>query len=191
MIRAVNLLEADGLIERIQGKGSFVRRPDWGTAHVRCIRYPGSVADQRALQSHIIGREAAVGPRSVTSALRLEKNARVIRLERLSFFKRRAVLHEDIWLEERQFAQILEMPEGELRHLYPMYEKIFGAVVACAEETIRIGTATKLDIEKLLILEGSPVVLLDRVAYGFDKRPIELRQSRGPASDLRYKFEIR
>ncbi len=191
VIKALNLLVADRLIERIQGKGSFVRRPDWGTAHVRCIRYHGSAADQRTLQSKIIERKAVVGPRRVTSALQLKQNARVIRLKRLRFFKRRLVLYEDVWLEERQFKQVLELPEDELRLLYPIYERLCGVVVACAEETITIGTATRLDIEKLLILEGGPVVLMDRVAYGFDKRPIEFCQSRGPASDFCYKIEIR
>lgn len=191
VIKALNLLVADRLIERIQGKGSFVRRPDWGTASVRSIRYHGSAADQRKLRSKIIERKAVVGSRRVTSALQLKQNARVIQLKRLHVFKRRVVLYEDIWLEARQFSQLLGVPEDELRLLHPIYERLCGAVVACAEETITIGTATQSDVEKFLILEGGPVVLMDRVAYGFDKRPIEFCQSRGPASDFCYKIEIR
>ena len=38
---------------------------------------------------------------------------------------------------------------------------------------------------------GEPVVVIDRTAFGYDDRPLEWRRTRGPASDFRYRVEIR
>ena len=54
--RAVDILVLDGLVERIQGSGTFVRRPTFGTAFVRDSQCYGSAADRRALDGRILDR---------------------------------------------------------------------------------------------------------------------------------------
>ncbi|MDT7578722.1 MAG: GntR family transcriptional regulator, partial [Pseudonocardiales bacterium] len=80
--RALDLLESEGMVERIRGSGTFVRRPDFETAFVRFIRYYGSAGDRRTPHSVILEREALIGPPDVTSALQLLSGTRVIRLLR-------------------------------------------------------------------------------------------------------------
>jgi len=109
----------------------------------------------------------------------------------LRFYEGEAVLHENIWLEAARFAPLFAVVEERPNLLYPIYEEFCGAVVARAEETTTITKATAVDAEILAVKEGDPVVLIDRIALGFDNRPIEFRQSRGSASDFRYKVEIR
>lgn len=101
------------------------------------------------------------------------------------------VLIEEIWLEKTRFLPILEMEENRPRLLYPIYELLCGAVVAYTEETITIGSSEKTDIDHLGLVEGTPIVLIDRLALGYDDVPIEWRRSRGPASDFRYKIVVR
>lgn len=189
--KALDRLVSKGLIERIQGSGSFVRRPDFATAFVRFIRYFGSAGDRRMPKSRILSRVALVGPREVTDALRLEGSARVIQLRRLRVHDGLPVLYEEIWLEEARFAAILTMHEMEPQLLYPLYESLCGAIVASAEETITIDVADEGDAELLGMVVGRPVVVIERLALGYDDRPIEWRRSRGAGSDFRYKIEIR
>lgn len=189
--KALDRLVSKGLIERIQGSGSFVRRPDFATAFVRFIRYFGSAGDRRMPKSRILSRVALVGPREVTDALRLEGGARVIQLRRLRVHDGLPVLYEEIWLEEARFAAILTMHEMEPQLLYPLYESLCGAIVASAEETITIDVADEGDAELLGMVVGRPVVVIERLALGYDDRPIEWRRSRGAGSDFRYKIEIR
>ena len=189
--RALDLLEGEGIVERIQGSGTFVRRPDFETAFIRFIRYYGSAGDRRTPDSIILDRKAMAGPRDVTDALQLERDAQVIRLLRQRIHEGSPVLIEEIWLEGKRFLPILEMEENRPRLLYPMYERLCGAVVAYTEETITIGTSGKADVDHLGLTEGTPVVLIERLALGFDDVPIEWRRSRGPASDFRYKVVVR
>ncbi len=189
--RALDLLESEGMVERIRGSGTFVRRPDFETAYVRFIRYVGSAGDRRTPHSVILERETLAGPYDVTSALQLLKGSKVIRLLRLRIHEGVPVLLEEIWLEYTRFLPIFEMEENKPRLLYPMYEELCGAVVDCTEETITIGIAEDTDIEVLGLKAGSPIVLIDRLALGYDNIPIEWRRSRGSASDFRYKVVIR
>jgi GntR family transcriptional regulator len=41
------------------------------------------------------------------------------------------------------------------------------------------------------LMEKTPVVVIERVAFGSDGAPLEWRQSRGAASKFRYSAEIR
>ncbi len=42
-----------------------------------------------------------------------------------------------------------------------------------------MGSATAADCDLLGLDEGAPVVLIERLAFGFDNRPIEWRLTRG------------
>ena len=189
--RALDLLEGEGMVERIQGSGTFVRRPDFETAFIRFIRYYGSAGDRRKPHSILLDRASLMGPPEVTEALQLQENAQVIRLVRQRIYEGLPVLIEEIWLEKTRFLPILEMEENRPRLLYPIYERLCGAVVAYTEETITIGSSEKADIDHLGLVEGTPIVLIDRLALGYDDVPIEWRRSRGPASDFRYKIVVR
>ena len=188
--KALDLLESEGLVERVQGSGNFVRRPNFETAFVRFIHYFGSANDQRMPQSRILDQAALDGPGEVTLALQLGDGARVIRLRRLRTLDGLRVLSEEVWLAEARFAALLTA-KIESRLLYPLYESLCGEVVAHVEETITIGSAGESDAELLGLVEGTPVVLIERIAFGYDNRPMELRRSRGPAADFRCKVDIR
>ena len=189
--RALDLLEGEGMVERIRGSGTYVRRPDFETAFIKFIRYYGSAGDRRKPQSVILDRACLSGPPDVTTALQLSNKAQVIRLLRQRIYEGLPVLIEEIWLDYAHFRPILEMEEDRPRLLYPLYERLCGAVVAYTEETITIGCSEKTDVQHLGLAEGTPIVLIDRLALGYDDRPIEWRRSRGPASDFRYKIVIR
>lgn len=185
------MLEGEGMVERIRGSGTFVRRPDFETAFIRFIRYYGSAGDRRKPQSILLDRASLIGPPEVIEALQLQENAQVIRLARQRIYEGLPVLIEEIWLEKTRFLPIFEMEENRPRLLYPIYERLCGAVVAYTEETITIGSSEEADIEHLGLSEGTPIVLIDRLALGYDDVPIEWRRSRGPASDFRYKIVVR
>lgn len=189
--KALDRLVNERLIERIQGSGTFVRRPDFGTAFVRFIRYFGSAGDRRLPVSHILSRETLVAAQDVAEALQLAQGTQVIRLVRVRIHDGLPVLSEEIWLEKARFAPILIMEDMRPQLLYPIYESLCGEVVAHAEETITIDTASQVDVEMLGLVVGHPVVVIDRLALGYDERPIEWRRSRGSASDFRYKVDIR
>lgn len=189
--RAIDMLVLDGLVERIQGAGTFVRRPDFTKVSIRKVRCHGSAADERTPRSRLLERSRLAAPKEVATALNLELEAEVIRLLRLRVLDDVPVSVEEIWLEAIRFAPVLNMADYKPRLMYPIYEKLCGLAVARVEETVSIGSAGEAEAELLCLSLGSPVVLLDRLSLGYDGKPIEWRRVRAAALDLHYTIEIR
>lgn len=189
--KALDLLEEDGLIERIQGSGTYVRRPNFQTALVKTIRYFGCAADGRTPRGRILQHQVVPPPPEIASVLHLGSGASALRLQRLRIYDGLPVLWEVIWLDAERFAAINELGDDQPQLLYPLYEKLCGEVVARIHETVTIEVADQVDADLLGLGLGRPVVVTTRLALGFDNHPIEWRCSRGPASDLQLKLEIR
>jgi GntR family transcriptional regulator len=190
--RAIQTLVEDGLVERSQGKGTFVRRPSFDSSLFRFLRLHGKGGRHEIPESQILSRESLSGPAEVTTALQLPAGEAVIRLLRLRLIETHPVLCEEIWLPLARFAPFLVMKLDDIGPLlYPTYEKLCGEIVASAKETLTV-EAVDLHHATLLGLDsGTPIVVIERLAFGFDHKPIEWRRSRAPASTFRYQIEIR
>jgi GntR family transcriptional regulator len=190
--RAIQTLVDDGLVERSQGKGTFVRRPSFDTSLFRFLRLHGQGGRHEVPESRILSRESLTGPSEVTKALQLPAGEQVIRLSRLRSMAGRPVLCEEIWLPKTRFAPFLAMALEDIGPLlYPLYEQICGEIVASAKETLTVEAVCSDDAKLLGLGLGTPIVIIERVAFGYDQKPIEWRRSRAPASTFRYQVEIR
>jgi GntR family transcriptional regulator len=190
--KAIDALVADGLVERQQGRGTFVRRPRFDRSLFRFFRHLGPDGTQAVPEGRIHAREARPAPEAVRNALGLDGRGEAIRLLRTRLLGGRPILSEAIWLPAGRFAPLLEAPLTEIGDLlYPAYERLCGEIVARAEETLTIGIADPADAACLGIVEGGPVIVIERLAFGFDARPIEWRVTRGAAADFRYRIDIR
>ncbi|MCJ2012424.1 GntR family transcriptional regulator [Methylobacterium sp. J-076] len=190
--KAIDALVADGLVERQQGRGTFVRRPRFDRSLFRFFRHLGPDGTQAVPEGRILLREARPAPGPVREALGLGARAEAVHLMRSRLLDGRPILSEEIWLPAARFAALLEAPLTEIGDLlYPAYERLCGEIVARAEETLTVGAANAADAEGLGMAEGAPVVVIERLAFGFDNRPVEWRLTRGAATDFRYRIDIR
>ena len=189
--KAIDALVADGLVERRQGRGTFVRRPRFEDSLSRFFRH-ATPDGPTVPQSRLLDRKlVAAPPEQVVDALRLQPDDHAIRIDRLRLVSDKPFLREEIWLPQSQFAPVLAAAEGEIGDLlYPAYERLCGKVVARAEEIITIGTSDEDDQHLFGVNHGAPVVIIDRLARDHGGAPLEWRRSRGVASQFRYKVEI-
>jgi GntR family transcriptional regulator len=192
MRKALDVLVAEGLLERFQGKGTFVRRANFNASLFRFFRFQSAHGEKRIPESRIMRRQVLVASTAVASALRLPRGSEVIRLVRLRFMDEAPVLLEDVWLPKEKFSALTKLETiafGNL--LYPMYEKHCGQTIASAEETLTVELVRATDAKVLRIPIGAPVIVIERIAFDFARTPIEWRRSRGPADQYRYHVEIR
>lgn len=190
--KAVETLVAEGMLERSQGRGTFVRRPSFDASLFRFFRHQTSGGTRQIPQGRILQRTLDAPPASVASALGLSGRAKAIRLDRLRLVEGKVVLVEEIWLPQAPFASLLKIdPEtfGDL--LYPLYEERCGQVIASAQETLTVESANAEDARWLALQPGKPVVVIERLAFGYDRQPLEWRRSRGPADGFCYQVDIR
>lgn len=190
--KAVEMLVAEGLLVRNQGRGTFIRRPTFGTSLFRFFRFQSSPSGSTKPEGKILARTLAVPPEGIAEALRLGKRSRAIRLDRLRLVDGRPLLAEEIWLPSGKFAALMKIELSAFGNLlYPLYEQLCGQTIASAQETLTVESANAKLAAKLRIEAGKPVVVIERLALGYDQTPLEWRRSHGPAELFRYQVEIR
>jgi GntR family transcriptional regulator len=190
--KAIDALVTDGILERFQGKGTFVRRPKFDSSLFRFFRFQSQTDGTRIPESKILKRAVVNAPAAVATALKLPPDAPVIHLSRLRLLDAKPFLVESIWMSKGRFAQLLELEPAQFGDLlYPLYEQICGQVVASAQETLTAEAAGRPTARLLEIEVGSPVIVVERLALSYDRQPLEWRQSRGAADHFRYQVEIR
>jgi len=189
--QALSLLVKEGIIERHHGRGTFVRQPDFTQSLFRFFRFQSKSGARRIPESKILKREICVAPEEIAKALEIEKDGRAIMMSRLRILDDTPVLTEEIWLSFSKFEKFLDMNEADIGPLlYPVYDELCGQTIAGAEETLTAERATEPYTELLNIEPGSPVIVIDRLARGYDGSSIEWRRSWGAAEGFKYSTKI-
>ncbi|MDJ0946417.1 MAG: GntR family transcriptional regulator [Kiloniellales bacterium] len=190
--QAITQLVDEGLLERHQGKGTFVRKPSFDSSLFRFFRFHGTDEERRVPESEILRREAVAPPPAVAETLQLAPEATVISMARLRLLDGEPVLAEQIWLPFDRFKALLDLEDAEIGPLlYPIYEEACGEIVARAEEELTAEACSNKHAQLLKLKKDTPVIVIDRTAFGYDDTPLELRSSRGRADKFQYHIEIR
>lgn len=189
--KAMELLVAEGILERRQGVGTFVRRKTFPSPLSRFFRFQSETGESRAPRSRVLRREERPASPGIARVLNLTPGEAVILLTRLRTVDDAPFLSEDIWLPKRRFAPLLDMaPSSFGDWLYPLYEERCGQVVTSAEEILTVEAAGAADAARLALAAGAPLIVIERTAFDAQRVAIEWRRCRGPASRFRYHVEI-
>lgn len=189
--KAVDVLVAEGLLERNQGRGTFIRRPSFDASLFRFFRHLTTEGGRKIPEGRVLARTLAAPTEYVATALGISSKTKAIRLDRLRLIDGHVVLAEEIWLPKAPFAALLEIAIEDFDNLlYPFYETHCGQVIASAKETLTVDSANADVARRLGIEEGKPVVVIERLALGFDRKPLEWRRSHGAADTFRYQVDI-
>jgi GntR family transcriptional regulator len=190
--KAVDQLVAESLLQRHQGKGTFVSRPSFTSSMFRFFRLEDIDGVQKVPRARILQRAVVEAPAEVCARLRLKRRAKALKLDRLRLFDDRPVLAEEIWLPHDRFGALAQLPIEDFGDLlYPLYEARCAQVVASAQETLTVDVASAADQESLGLAPGAPIVAIDRLACDLAGTPIEWRHTRGRADRFRYRVDIR
>lgn len=189
---AIEVLVAENVFERFQGRGTFVCRPSFDKSLFRFFRFRGRDGTLAVPQSRILSREVEPLPSHAAAALEVDTGTKGVLMRRLRLHNDEPVLFEEIMLVHKPFNAFAALPTESIGDLlYPVYEEQCNQRVARADETLTVEVA-KSDIARMLRVKvGSPIIVIDRIAKGYDNQPIEWRRSRGRADQFTYHTEIR
>ena len=181
---------ADGLVERRQGHGTFVRRASFQHSLFRFFRMGGDNGDVPA--SRILHRDVVEASREVADALRIGDGSPVLHLQRLRLWKEHPFLIEDIWLPLPLFQPISDIDVDELGALlYPEYENRLGVVIGSATETLGVTESGEAQAALLKCESGASLVRIERIARTHADEIVEYRKSFGLSSSFHYQVEVR
>ncbi len=176
--KALDALEAQHLVVRRQGKGTFAARH---TPDISLFRFFHIVneRDERELpETQTTQCRVGKSSRQERSKLSVAPNDRVIRLTRVRRLGGAPIVHERIVVPARLFPGLQDIkPEHMPNAIYQAYERDYGVVITKAVEHVRAVSATSQNAAALGVNAGTPLLQIDRVALGHHDNPIEWRLS--------------
>ncbi|MEG0740845.1 MAG: GntR family transcriptional regulator [Clostridia bacterium] len=169
--QAMSELAQSGFIERVQGKGSFVKvkKMDMQLNHLQGfteeMRAKGMVASSRVLASAVVPCDL-----QVAEHLKLEEAVPVFSVERLRLADDEPVAVEHVYIP---FYLCPELEQSELGgSLYQMLSKS-GLKVARATQDIAAGFSPRAICELLKIKQTMPTLNIERVTFLENGTPLE------------------
>ncbi|KAB2889904.1 MAG: GntR family transcriptional regulator [Burkholderiaceae bacterium] len=187
--RALELMAEQGFIERIHGRGTFVRAGMAGATMMRFFRFGEGTGEVPV--SRIVARQVWVAPAEVARRLGLARGDTALRLLRVRSFSDQTGVYEEIWLPLALFGELAEGDTGSWGDLlYPLFAERCGVHVHRAVDEIAFGVLTAAQARHLALPAGHPCALVTRNAYDLAGRCVEVRFTRGDAHAFHYTVTI-
>lgn len=188
--KALDTLAAEKLVERRQGKGTYVSEHTQERTLFRFFRLARPDGERVTPQSRSETVKRRAPKRSEKSKLRLGDGEQVLEIKRVRLIDDMPAIVETVIIPLALFADIDQ--HGDLPNtLYSLYQSTYGVSVVAAEESLKAVTATKDDAKRLSIPAGTPLLQIDRVAVALDGKHVELRKSRCDTSNLVYAVVVK
>lgn len=183
--KVLDALTAEKVLERHQGKGTFIAENTQERAQFRFFRMarPGGKRLSPSLGGETVRVRAARAPER--ERLALARDARVVEISRVRLLEGVPAIRELIVLPADLFAGIEKL--GELPNsLYSLYQSKFGVTIVTTHEELSAQLATAEDHRQLEIDTGAPILVVDRMAVCLPERKVEWRLSRVRSDNLVY-----
>lgn len=174
--KAINALASENLVVRQQGRGTFVFEHTRDDIMFRFFNIYEDNGERIVPDSRSTKCVLAKANRLERETLRLRKNARVIRFDRIRTRDRKPFITESVALPEATFpglANHAEIPDT----FYDIFQKSYGVLVTRTDERLTAASADAKSAREFGVAVGAPLLKIERIAYTLDDRPVEWRVS--------------
>jgi GntR family transcriptional regulator len=187
--KALDALAADSLIDRRQGKGTYVAEHTQERALFRFFRLarPGGARAVPTSTGDTLKRRAARA--ADVARLGLAAGAEVYEVNRVRLIDGEPAVLEKIVLPAAVFPG-LERHAPLPNALYALYQREYGVNIVSAQEELRADAARKEDCRRLRLAPGAPLLHIDRVALSLEGTRVEWRASRCDTTQLVYSVTL-
>ena len=188
--QALASLAASGLVERGVGRGTFVR--DVPKVVHDLTRVAGFTEDVERQGLEAGARILAAGehpaPGQVAQALDIAAGTPVVRLERVRLGGDQPLTLEDTWVPAERFPDLLSLDLSG--SLYALMREHYDLAPVSATERLEPVAARSHEAALLGVPEGSPLMLVVRIAYAEDGTAVEFAQDRHRGDSARFLIHV-
>jgi GntR family transcriptional regulator len=188
--KALDVMATENLVERRQGKGTYVAEQTQERALFRFFRLTrpdGSRAIPTSTSESVKRRTANAEEQR---KLGLRDGAKVVQIARVRLIEGAPAIAETIVIPLALFPEI-DKRASLPNTLYSLYQSAFGVNIVAAEEELRADLARKDDARKLNMPLGAPLLHIERIAIAMDGARVEWRVSRCDSRNLIYAVTIK
>ena len=189
--KAIDDLAADKILIRRQGKGTFVSTHNEENIQLRFLRLTEMSGKKEKLENKLISFGKEKASNQIAKALGVSASSTLISIKRLLTFNGSPLILDLIKIPSSSFRALTAEKVIEKKgSMYRMYETDFGIQMLHADEKIKAVEASKESSTMLNIIEGSPLLSVERLSYTYDDKPIEWRLGLCVTLDHYYKTEL-
>jgi GntR family transcriptional regulator len=183
--KVLDALTAEKLLDRRQGKGTFIAENTQERTLFRFFRL--AHAGGRRVTPEGGGETVKLRAARAVEAekLDLDKGEKVFEIARVRRIEGRPAIRELIVVPSRLFPG-LEKRDPLPNTLYSLFHTVYGVNLTSAREELRAELADAEDARVLGVAEGSPMLCIDRLAVSLEDLKVEYRTSRCASGDLVY-----
>jgi GntR family transcriptional regulator len=187
--KALDALATEKLIERRQGKGTYVAEHTQESSLFRFFRLSHADGGRATPASAEVAVRKRPGKAAEIAKLALKDGAQVIEIQRTRLVDGEPVVVERIIVPASLFPGLerrIPLPNT----LYQLYQRVYGYNIVAAEEQVRADLARREDCRRLKLSPGDPLLHIERIAVALDGTRVEWRVSRCDTSKLVYAVSL-
>ena len=189
--KAIDELAGENLLVRRQGKGTFVATHAEEGTQYRFLRLHADSGTEAGLQRRLLDCRRMRASAEVARALDLKSGETAVQVRRLLLAQDAPVVLDDIWLPGPLFKGLTsEKLAGYRGPMYRLFETEFGVRMIRAEEKIRAVAAAASEAELLDVHPGAPLLLVERLSFTYDDKPVEYRRGLYNTAAHHYRNEL-
>jgi GntR family transcriptional regulator len=168
----VTQLVHDGLLYRVQGKGTFVARPKI-SAHSPAYKGVREQLEGMGYETvtKLLKIEKTADP-NIRAILRLQPNESVFAIDRIRLIKDEPISIHRSYVPCALAPELMQY-DVENEQLCAILEKNFGLKMKFVEESLETVSAMSSEAELLHVKRGYPLLLLEDVIYDENRCPFE------------------
>lgn len=175
--RAVDELVQEGVLERRQGKGTFVSKPKIEQSLTSFYSFSRMIKSRGMSPKDVILKiETVKAKREIAEKLQIKSSEEVTTLQRLRLVNDEPIILETSYLP-KEYVSALSHEDLEKYSLSDFLEKEYRLFIVKAKETFEAVLVCDLESKYLNIEQGAPGLLLERIAYDTKGIPIAFFRS--------------
>ncbi len=172
--KAIDDLANEGLLYRIQGKGTFVAAPKLRERFVQYTAgfYEDMMARGIPLRTDVLSQTVIVANKNIAGQLQLAHGEPVVKLRRLRYVNNHPVLISDSFVPRQLFPGI-ENEDLQDASLYGVLREKYGARLARGTRFVSAASCSEEQGKLLHVPTGSALLVISGVMYDTAGRPVE------------------
>jgi len=187
--RALQVLEAQGVITRRHGIGTYISEPKIDRRVDTVFRFTTGMQSRGYTPgTRLISLEQIFLDAALARQLALPVAAPAYHIRRLRTINQEPVLLESYTIPAGRFPD-LEKHDLEARSVYEIMESEYGITIARARQSFEPVVASTFEAELLGVRSGAPLMLEKRISFDQDQHPVEYGKDRYRGDRFRFETE--
>jgi GntR family transcriptional regulator len=178
--KAILNLVNEGYLYRIQGSGTFVAGTNLRRESMRYYRFLENFRGREAdIKIQFLEIQKIKGFKPVNPYLKIRQNQNLYRLKRIFLSGKKPLIYTVSYLPEKLFPKLDEFPKHKFERI-PIFialERSYGLPTIFNRELFGAALADEEMSNLLEIKEENPILLIEMLAYTYQEKPYEYRQS--------------